>query len=197
MKSGCLFFRRFCSFLIITTFYLTILNGQNKPMVHTLENVIWYNKPAKEWLQAFPIGNGRLGAMVYGDPENEHLQLNEDSMWPGKMDQGDSRGNVKDLQRIRTFLDEGNPHAADSLIVEAFSYKGVVRSHQTMGDLYLRFHRNRSITNYKRELSLDKALVTVSYLVGKYKFTERVFSSTVVASGQSKNGVPQPVLSIP
>jgi alpha-L-fucosidase 2 len=73
-------------------------------MVHTLENVIWYNKPAKEWLQAFPIGNGRLGAMVYGDPENEHLQLNEDSMWPGKMDQGDSRGNVKDLQRIRTFF---------------------------------------------------------------------------------------------
>ncbi len=179
MKSGCLFFRRFCSFLVITTFYLTILNGQNKPTEQTLENVIWYNKPAKEWLQALPIGNGRLGAMVYGDPENEHLQLNEDSMWPGKMDQGDSRGNAKDLQRIRTFLDEGNPHAADSLIVEAFSYKGVVRSHQTMGDLYLRFHRNRTITNYRRELSLDKALVTVSYLVGKYKFTERVFSSAV------------------
>ena len=141
------------------------------------ENVIWYDEPAENWMQALPVGNGRLGAMVFGDPQNEHIQLNEDSMWSGGPDWGDGRGTPEDLEEIRTLLLEGKTREVDSLIVERFSYKTVLRSHQTMGDLYLDFKDKRNIEDYSRSLSLDNALVSVNYNSGGYAYSEKVFAS--------------------
>ena len=140
---------------------------------------IWFAQPAKEWMQALPVGNGRLGAMVFGGTKNERIQLNEDSMWPGSNDWGDSKGNKNDLELIRNLIQKGEVHKADKLIVEKFSYKAVKRSHQTLGDLYIDFENLGDIDNYTRSLSLDDAVVTVKYTSGGDSYSEKVFSSAI------------------
>ena len=92
------------------------------------QHVLWYQNPATTWMEALPVGNGRLGAMVFGEPYNERIQLNEDSMWPGGPDWENSKGNVEDLESIRKLIREGNIQQADKDIVESFSYKSVVKS---------------------------------------------------------------------
>ena len=143
----------------------------------SISNILWYAQPATEWLQALPVGNGRLGAMVFGNPKQERIQLNEDSMWPGGADWGDSKGNVEDLDHFRQLLKDGKPHEADAEYMNRFSYKTIVRSHQTMGDLYIDFKDEKKIENYKRSLSLDDALVSVDYTADGAKYSEKVFAS--------------------
>lgn len=156
-----------------------LLSCTNKNEAEQKENIIWYAQPASEWMEALPVGNGRLGAMVFGDPNHERIQLNEDSMWPGGPDWGDSKGNKEDLAQIRKLLQDGKPHEADELIVEKFSYKSIVRSHQTMGDLYLDFHKEKTIEDYTRKLSLSKGVTTVTYTSEGATYTEKVFSSAI------------------
>ncbi|WP_137402214.1 glycoside hydrolase family 95 protein [Echinicola rosea] len=145
----------------------------------TLSTVLWYEQPAAAWEEALPVGNGRLGAMVFGQTNTERIQLNEDSMWPGAADWGDSKGTPDDLAELRNLVKTGKIHQADKSIIDMFSYKGIVRSHQTMGDLYIDFDGEREIRNYTRKLSLDDALATVSYQSGGAQFTEEVFASAV------------------
>jgi alpha-L-fucosidase 2 len=141
------------------------------------DNILWYAQPAEKWMQALPVGNGRLGAMVFGDPQHERIQLNEDSMWPGGPDWGDFRGSPEDLDLIKALLNQGKTHEVDSLIVEKFSYKTIVRSHQTMGDLYIDFYEDKTIEDYSRCLSLNDALVQVNYKSGGNNYTQKVFTS--------------------
>ena len=161
--------------LVLLFFILLLASCGNEKEVY--EDNLWYDQPAKEWMQALPVGNGRLGAMVFGDPQHERIQLNEDSMWPGGPDWGDSRGTPEDLNEIRNLLNEGRTHEVDSLIVAKFSYKTLVRSHQTMGDLYIDFQKERTIENYSRALSLNNALVTVKYDSKGNTYSQKVFAS--------------------
>lgn len=140
-------------------------------------NTLWYAQPATKWMEALPVGNGRMGAMVFGDPNHERIQLNEDSMWPGAGDWDDAKGTPEDLAEIRQLLNEGKHHLVDSLIVEKFSYKTIVRSHQTLGDLYIDFDGEKQVENYRRSLSLDDALVDVSYTSDGNEYSEKVFAS--------------------
>lgn len=141
------------------------------------EDVLWYQEPASKWIEALPVGNGRLGAMVFGDTAHERIQLNEDSMWAGGPDWGNSKGTPEDLQQIRQLLNNGKHHKVDQLIVEKFSYKSVKRSHQTMGDLYIDFQDKKKIEKYTRSLSLDDALVHISYTSDGNEYSEKVFAS--------------------
>ena len=139
---------------------------------------LWYDEPASEWLNALPLGNGRMGAMVFGNPINERIQLNEDSMWPGGPEWASlNRGNPDDLHAVRKFLREGDHKSADSLLVEKFSNLTVTLSHQTLGDLYIRHKNHDSIRNYRRSLSLDSAMVKTSFDIQDGQFTQRVFNS--------------------
>lgn len=144
-----------------------------------VESKIWYEQPASKWMEALPVGNGRLGAMVFGDPQNEQIQLNEDSMWAGGPDWGDAQGNENDLEEIRSLLKKGDAHKVDKLIVDRFSYKSVLRSHQTMGDLFIDFEGERQIENYERSLNLNDAVARVSYISKGDKYSQTVFSSAV------------------
>lgn len=137
----------------------------------------WYDRPAAEWMEALPVGNGRFGAMVFGDPVHERIQLNEDSMWPGGPDLGDSEGTPEDLEHLRKLVKEGKVHEADKEIVERFSYKTVLKSHQTMGDLYIDFDEDRKAENYIRSLDLDSAVTSVRYTADGNSYTEKVFAS--------------------
>ncbi len=140
------------------------------------DDFLWYEQPASQWEEALPLGNGRMGAMVYGDPINGRIQLNEDSLWPKDLGWDNPEGNRADLEQIRSLLFKGNHKAADEMFVEKFSRKTVVRSHQTLGDLFLKFN-HKNITDYKRDLNLTKAIARVSYKTNGYQITQKMFIS--------------------
>lgn len=141
------------------------------------DDVLWYKQPAKNWNEALPLGNGKIGAMVFGNTTNEHIQLNDDSMWPADSEAwNEPDGNKDDLEHIRNLLFEGNNAEADRLFVEKFSRKTVVRSHQTLGDLFLDFN-HKNITDYKRSLNISNATASVSYKSNGNLITENIFVS--------------------
>ncbi len=141
------------------------------------KDALWYKQPAKNWNEALPLGNGKLGVMVFGNTANERIQLNDDSMWPANIeDWNEPEGNKNDLEEIRKLLFEGKNDEADKLFVDKFSRKEVVRSHQTLGDLFIDFdHRN--VTEYKRELNISSATSKISYKTNGQLVTEKVFVS--------------------
>lgn len=168
---------RLKKFLIVLVTLTGVVSCQKETEQNPANLVLWYDQPATDWSQqALPVGNGHLGAMVFGGTSKERIQLNEDSMWPGGPEWGDAQGTPADLQRVRDLLIQGKVHEADQAWVGSFSHKGITRSHQTMGDLFIDFG-DQEVTNYHRQLDLDSALVTVSYDTNSGRFTERVFTS--------------------
>jgi len=189
MKKRCLSKRN-----LIFTFFIFVSFYSCDQEEFTKENTFWYKQPASKWMEALPVGNGRLGAMVFGDPHHERIQLNEDSMWSGGPDWGNSKGTPEDLEALRKLVEDGEVHKADKFIVEKFSYKSIKRSHQTMGDLFIDFEE-KGIENYKRTLNLDQALASVNYLADGVNVSEKVFASNpddvlmVIIESDSEKGL--------
>jgi alpha-L-fucosidase 2 len=140
---------------------------------------LWYDKPAQKWTEALPVGNGRLGAMVYGTVQTERLQLNEDTVWAGHPLERDRVGAYKHLPDARRLIFEGKYAEAQRIMQREFMGERLVRSYQTLGDVRLRFGDNEQVTDYRRQLNLDTAVVTVTYRFGDATFTREVFSSPV------------------
>ncbi|MEN7546711.1 glycoside hydrolase family 95 protein [Rapidithrix thailandica] len=166
------------TFLGIIQVFLSSCENKKEQTTKQSPLRLWYQEPANVWEEALPVGNGRLGAMVFGNPKHERIQLNEDSMWPGKPGQwGKTKGSPEDLKEIRQLVKDEKFQEADKLLVERFSRKSMVRSHQTLGELFLDFAHDSVITNYQRELDLDKAVVTTTYQLEGYPVTQTVFAS--------------------
>jgi len=142
----------------------------------TNSQVLWYKEAAAVWEEALPLGNGRIGAMVFGDPHTERIQLNDDSLWPKDLGWDHPPGTSDDLTQIRSLLVKGDIKTVDSLLVENFSRKTVVRSHQTLGDLSINLNHNE-ISEYKRSLNLNEAVATVTYNSDGHKVTQSAFVS--------------------
>ena len=159
------------------SFLFTVGCKSHKEEVDQMNQILWYKQAATAWEEALPIGNGRLGAMVFGNPSIERIQLNDDSLWPKDLGWNQPEGNAKDLSKIRKLLFEGKNQLVDSLLVELFSNKTIVRSHQTLGDLFIELGHD-TITEYQRSLNLDKAVAEVSYKTEGYKVTQKSFAST-------------------
>jgi alpha-L-fucosidase 2 len=125
---------------------------------------IWFNKPAACWNEALPVGNGRLGAMVFGGIEKERIQLNEESVWTGKPRRDANPEALKSLPRVRRLLFEGKYTEAEELtrsgILGSFK-RDTASSYQTLGDLSLDFGQVADVSRYRRELDIDKAIVRV------------------------------------
>lgn len=156
--------------LILCSFFAVLQSSAQK-------SVLWYENPAELWEDALPMGNGRLGAMVFGIPGKERIQLNEDSLWPGGPDDwGLAEGTRADLDQIREYLKAGDHPKADSLLVLKFSRKGVTRSHQTMGDLWFDFDWDE-ITEYKRSLDLDAAITLTTFKSEGHEVSQEIFAS--------------------
>ena len=162
--------------ILLITLFLTSCSIE-KHELSNHENILWYNEPAKVWEEALPLGNGRLGVMVFGNTSSERIQLNDDSMWPSNDDAwNEPEGNKEDLNTIRALLFDGENTKADSLFVDKFSRKTVVRSHQTMGDLFIDFN-HKNISDYRRELNINNATSSVSYKSDNNLITEKIFVS--------------------
>lgn len=143
------------------------------------QNTLWYRQPASNWEEALPIGNGRLGAMVFGTVETERLQLNEESLWTG------SPGLVKDkpeaykyLPQVRELLFEGQYAEAQEIVERDMMGPGEWTMYQSLGDLYLNFYHQSEATNYKRDLNLDDATAHVEYSADNVVYKREYLSST-------------------
>ncbi len=145
------------------------------------EVVLWYDTPAEDWNQALPVGNGRLGAMVFGDPDTERLQLNEESVWCRQGKYEDSDG-TEALPRIRELLFEGKYKEAQQAVVDQLLQERLpsgTNAYQTMGDLLIRYEDTSVVSGYRRMLRLDSALVRTGFSRGGTSFQRVVFSSAV------------------
>lgn len=140
---------------------------------------LWYDKPAGCWEEALPIGNGRMGAMIFGTVETEHLQLNEDSVWYGGHVDRNNPDALRNLPKIRELIMKGFIPEAEELMTYALS--GIPQSqkpYQSLGDLTLRFKGlEGGGANYKRCLSLDNAIHTMQFRAGEGEYKRETFLS--------------------
>lgn len=144
------------------------------------EWLLWYRQPAAEWVEALPIGNGRLGGMVFGTVEQERIQLNEDTVWAGPIENRDRVGAYKYLPEARRLIFEGRYTEAEKIMQEQFLGPRVApMGYQTLGDLKLRFKRHEKSTDYKRQLNLDTAIASVEYQIGDTSYSRQVLASPV------------------
>ena len=141
---------------------------------------LWWRQPAPQWDQAMPVGNGRLGAMVFGAVEKERLQLNEDTLWSGGPQDPNNPEALKHLPEVRQLLFAGKPAEAMDLANKyLMGTPRTVRPYQSLGDINLSFANHTNVADYWRDLDLDSAIARVHYTVDGVKFTREVFSSAV------------------
>jgi len=140
---------------------------------------LWYNKPTgKVWEAALPLGNGRLAAMVYGNPENECIKLNEATVWSGGPNRNDSETSLEALPEVRKLIFEGKNKEAAQLAAEKIkSNKINGMQFQPVGNLNLQFPGHEQFTNYRRELDLERAIATTTYTINGTQFKREVFAS--------------------
>jgi alpha-L-fucosidase 2 len=160
---------------------LTASSGAESPAtaVPPSRLALWYRQPAAQWTEALPVGNGRLGAMIFGGIDQERIQLNEDTLWAGQPADRDRKGAWKHLAEARRLLFEGKYREGQKLMQDEFMSPRWVRSYQTLGDLRLRFTHPGAVTQYRRALDLSTAVASVQYRSGDALFTREILASPV------------------
>ena len=149
---------------------------------------LWYTAPAKGWIEALPLGNGAMGAMVFGGVSRERIALNEDSLWSGYPQDADNPDAFEALPEIRRLLFEGKVEAADQLANERLVCKGAgsgrgngaydpYGSYQMLGDLRLYFSGGEETSDYRRSLDLETGIAHVSYRIGETRYAREHFIS--------------------
>lgn len=138
---------------------------------------LWYKQPATEWVEALPLGNSRLGVMVYGNPAHEELQLNEETVWGGGPHRNDNPDALKKLPEVRNLLFEGKNEQAFDIINKDFRTPRNGMPYQTIGSLMLAFPEHTTYTDYYRDLNIEKAIATTRYKVAGVTYTREVFTS--------------------
>ena len=141
-------------------------------------NLLWYDKPAARWVEALPLGNGRLSAMVFGGASQERLQLNEGTLWAGGPYDPVNPEAKEALPQVRQLINEAKYREAAQLIGAKVMAKPLGQMpYQTVGDVLLTFAGATNAENYRRELDLDTATATVSYTSKGVRYTREVFAS--------------------
>ena len=140
---------------------------------------LWYSQPSGSvWENALPIGNGRLGAMVYGNVEKEIIQLNEHTVWSGSPNRNDNPDALASLPEIRRLVFEGKQKEAEQLAAQTIqSKKSNGQMFQPVGGLNLLFRGHETYNHYYRELDIARAVAKTSYISGGVQYTREVFAS--------------------
>jgi len=141
-------------------------------------NKLWYRTPATNWNEALPVGNGRLGAMVFGHPTKERIQFNEDTFWSGRPHDYTNPGASEYVEKARALIFDEQFAEADQLVEShLLGMPKNMQAYQTVGDLTLSFPDQGKITNYTRELDMDEAMARVEYEHQGITFRREIFSS--------------------
>lgn len=163
--------------LLFTVLCLVVLWNSSAQKKLTL----WYNKPAAAWTDALPLGNGRLGAMVYGVPQCDTIQINEDTFWSGSPYQNNNPNAKKSLKTIQKYLEDGNYIEAQKLSLDAIIADRKTTSHgqvyQSIGNLILTMPGHEKYSDFYRDLDLNTAVATTSYKVDGVSFKREIFTS--------------------
>jgi alpha-L-fucosidase 2 len=144
------------------------------------DNLMWFKRPAEQWDHGLPVGNGRLGAMIFGGIEHEHIVLNEESVWSRAGEYTDRPGAHRAIPEIRELLFDGKYKEAENVITEKLLGERLepgTNAYQSLADLDIHFDGIKKPTNYRRELDLERAVATVSFNDGKTSYKREVFSS--------------------
>ena len=139
---------------------------------------LWYDKPADQWVEALPLGNGRIGAMVFGDPAHEQFQLNEETVWGGSP-YNNTNPKAKDaLPRIRQLIFEGKNAEAQALCGPTIcSQSANGMPYQTVGTLHLDFDGISNYNDYYRDLDIEKAVTTTRFTANGVTYTREAYTS--------------------
>src|SRR5882724_6433967 len=143
---------------------------------------LYYTSAATKWTEALPIGNGRLGAMVFGGADREHLQLNEATLWAGGPYDPNNTNALAALPEARELIFDGKFDNAFTVVSQKMMAVPVREMpYETLGDLYLDFDlpTNAPVQDYRRDLNLDTAVASVSYAVNGVHFKREIFASPV------------------
>lgn len=139
---------------------------------------LWYDKPAGQWVEALPVGNGRLAAMIYGNPARETIQLNENTIWAGQPHHNDNPDAKTALPQVRQLIFAGQYKEAQDLVNQKFiSRNSQGMPYQTAGNLNLLFPGHENVTHYYRDLNIETAVATTRYGVDSVTFTREIFAS--------------------
>ena len=154
----------FCVFLLSST-------------IHAQDHQLWYSQPAKHWLEALPIGNSHLGAMVYGGTNEEEIQLNEETFWSGSPHNNNSLESKEHLQEVRDLIFEGKEKDAHALLDKYFIKGPHGMRYLPLGSVKLKFDFKEEATQYRRELNLGDATTTTKYVVDGVTYERTAFAS--------------------
>ncbi len=142
------------------------------------EMVLWYRQPGQKWLEGLPLGNGIMGAMVFGGVPQERIALNEGTFWSGRPHDYDDPEAHRYFGRIRDLVVAGKFQEAEKLVDEHFQgVPAAQQAYQPLGDLLLSFDGEQTAMDYRRELDLETGIALVRYRVGDAVFTREIFVS--------------------
>lgn len=138
---------------------------------------LWYESPAANWNEALPVGNGHMGAMIFGDPREERLQLNENTLYSGEPGMQFTEYNIfKSFPEVVRAAQDGEYDKADALIRRDWLGR-LHQCYQPLGDLFIRFPERGEVTNYYRELNLADAVYRMSYTENGVNYTREIFAT--------------------
>lgn len=169
-------FRLITSVLLLLVVSTAVLKAQKRE--HSGLK-LWYEQPSgTTWENALPIGNGMLGAMVYGNVDQEVIKLNEHTLWSGSPNRNDVPETLGSLSQIRQLIFEGRQKEAEQLSNKVmFGKKSSGQMFQPAGNLHLKFPGHETYQNYYRELDIEKAITTTSYTIGEVTYTREAFAA--------------------
>ena len=157
-------------------FLTTLLLMVTGVVLQAQDHRLWYSKPAAHWLEALPVGNSKLGAMVYGGTGVETLQLNEETFWSGGPHENNSSESLEHLPEVQRLIFEGRERDAASLIDKYFVKGPHGMRYLPVGNIQLDFG-HQQVEDYERELNLGNALASTSYIYKGIHYTRTVFAS--------------------
>jgi alpha-L-fucosidase 2 len=139
---------------------------------------LWYKQPAIKWTDALPIGNGRIGAMIFGGVPDERIQFNEDTLWQGQPHDYARPSAREHLPEIRKLLFDGNAKQAGEVARQTFlGDPSRQKAYQPFGDLRIHFTGLTNVTDYRRDLNLDSAVASTTYRANGVLYQRQAFAS--------------------
>ena len=162
----------------LTVVALAVLAAGAAAVAQPSPLTLWYDKPAELWTDALPVGNGRMGAMVFGGAAHERIQFNESTVWTGEPHDYSHKGAAQSLARIRELLWAGRQKEAEDLAMKEFMSDPIrQKAYQSLGDLIIETPGAGSPTNYKRSLDLDTGIATTTFTANGVEWRREVFVS--------------------
>lgn len=171
--------KKYLFLLPVIFFFLALPNILKTTKISTTPLKLWYKSPANIWEESLPVGNGRLGAMVFGNPVSEKLQINEESIWAGSKINNNNPNALKALPLLQKALFESR--FKDAFKIAEANFIGTpprVRSYQPFGDLLINYHWTSIPDNYSRELDLNTGIASTFFSVDGKKYVQEVFASS-------------------